>query len=409
MSLEGKPLQLSVSWHGTLTDLCQYYKPFQYLATGQNSLIIYRYLSREIFLSTFGVALVLVPIIVSGRLINFLTRAAPGELDFVFILEFIAYRLPSMLMLILPLALFLGVLLSYGKLYLESEMAVLKASGVSGKQLVLYALGPALGGALIVGSLSLYISPIAFNQLEIAYAERDAMSELDTLTAGRFQKIPGGRTVYTSDFSDNRRKMQKVFISQFNKDSEKLEITYAKSGSEQQINGKRYLVLENGFRYTGVPGNHEYEKLKYSQYGYLLPQRQLKIDTQEPHAKSTGFLFGSTQPKYLAELQWRLSLPLLAFIVVLIAVPLSHTSPRQGRYAQLIPTILLYLVYLSLLMSAREQVEEGSHPLIIWLVHLGFSLYGLSLIFFEQFWADLFNRLPSLSAITANLIKREKK
>jgi lipopolysaccharide export system permease protein len=270
---------------------------------------------------------------------------------------------------------------------------------------VVFALGPAIGGAMIVGSLSLYISPIAIDQLEVVYAKRDAMSELDTLTAGRFQKIPGGRTVYTSKFTDQRSKMDKVFISQINKSTGKLEITYAKSGFQMENDGMRYLVLENGYRYTGVPGTYQYEQLKYSQYGYLLPQRTLKIDREEPYAKSTMFLFNSNENKYIAELQWRLSLPLLAFIVVLIAVPLSRTNPRQGRYAQLIPTILLYLVYLSLLMSARDQVEEGANPGLIWLVHLVFFVYGLSLIFFEQFWTNLLNKLPSITVLSRALLK----
>jgi lipopolysaccharide export system permease protein len=368
-------------------------------------LIIYRYLSREIFFSTFAVALVLVPIIVSGRLINSLARAAPGEMDLVFILELILYRLPSMLMLILPLALFLGVLLSYGKLYLDSEMSVLKASGVSGKQLVLFALGPALGGAIIVASFSLYLSPAAYQALEVSFAKREALSELDTLTAGRFKKISEGRAVYTSEFNDNRSKMKQVFIAQLDKKTENLEIIYAKSGYQQTTKeGKRYLVLENGYRYTGIPGSADYQKLGYSQYGYLLPERQLVVDTAEPNAKMTEFLLSSDENVYKAELQWGLSLPLLAFIVVLMAVPLSRTNPRQGRYAQLIPCILLYLVYLTLLMSARDRIEGGASISLMWLVHSVFLVYGLSLIFFDQFWTRLFNKLPSVS----RLVKRAK-
>ena len=363
-------------------------------------MIIYRYLSREIFFSTFAVALVLVPIIVSGRLINTLARASPGEMDLLFVFELVAYRLPNMLMLTLPLALFLGVLLAYGKLYLESEMAVLKASGVSGKQLVGYALGPAVGGALIVASLSLYVSPLAYQLLEVSYAKRDALSELDTLTPSRFQKLSGGRTVYTSAFLENRSKMDKVFIAKVDKDSDRLEISYSQSGRVQvNADGRRYLVLQQGYRYTGVPGRADYQQLKYAKYGYLLPERKLEIDTSDPQTISTFELFGSNDTKLFAELQWRLSLPLLAFIVVLIAVPLSRTSPRQGRYAQLIPTILLYLVYLSLLMSARDKVEDGAHFGLIWTVHLVFFSYGMSLILFEQFWTKLFNKLPRLAVL----------
>ncbi|MEH6443214.1 MAG: LPS export ABC transporter permease LptF [Oceanospirillaceae bacterium] len=363
-------------------------------------MIIYRYLSREIFFSTLAVALVLVPIIVSGRLINLLNKISPGEMDLVFIAELIGYRLPSMLMLILPLALFLGVLLAYGKLYLESEITVLKASGVSGKQLVAYALGPALGGALIVAIFSLYVSPISFKALEMSYAKRDAMSELDTLTAGRFQKLPGERTVYIGDFLENRSKLKTIFVSQLDKKTGKLEITYAQSGVQQNSEkGNRYLELQDGYRYTGIPGALEYDQLQYAQYGYLLPKRKLVIDSDEPEAKTIQYLLNSEDNDYIAELQWRLSLPLLAFIVVMIAVPLSKTNPRQGRYAQLIPTILLYLAYLSLLVAAKHKIQDGSSIGLIWIVHLVFFCYGLSLIIFEHFWTNLFNKLPSITSM----------
>ena len=308
-------------------------------------------------------------------------------------------------MLTLPLALFLGVLLAYGKLYLDSEMTVLRASGVSSKQLVGFALGPAIGGALIVASLSLYISPIAFQALELSYAKRDALNELDTLTAGRFQKLPDGRTVYTSAFLEQRSKMDKVFIAKVNKDSDKLEISYSDSGAIQtNADGRRYLVLQDGYRYTGTPGMADYQQLKYFKYGYLLPERKLVIDTSDPWSKSTLELLGSSSPELIAELQWRLSLPLLAFVVVLIAVPLSRTSPRQGRYSQLIPSILLYLVYLSLLMSARDKVDQGGSVGLIWIVHAVFFVYGMSLIFFDQFWIKSLNKLPNMSS----LLKRNK-
>lgn len=363
-------------------------------------MIIYRYLSKEIFFSTFSVALVLVPIIVSGRLISLLSFATPGEMSARFILEMIGYRLPSMLMLILPLALFLGVLLSLGRMYLDSEMAVLRASGVSSKRMVIFALGPAVGGALIIGSISLYISPLAWQALEVSYAQQDSLNELDKLTEGRFQKLPGGRTAYTSSFSENRSKLDQVFIAQVDQRTGKLEITFAQSG-KQQINSdsKRYLVLENGHRYKGNPGEAEYEKLTYSEYGYLLPESKIQSSSDEPYAKSTRFLLQSDNPVYIAELQWRISLPLLAVIVVMIAVPLSRTSPRQGRFARLIPSIILYLVYITLLTTARDKVEDGSSILMIWFVHALFFGYGLSLIFMEDFWGRLFNKLPSLPSL----------
>ncbi|MGB1239252.1 MAG: LPS export ABC transporter permease LptF [Pseudomonadales bacterium] len=361
-------------------------------------MIIYRYLAREIFYSTFAVGLVLVPIIVSSRLVRLLSNAVDGDASLIFVAQMIFYRLPSMLMLIIPLALFLGVLLAYGRLYLESEIAVLRASGASSRKLLMFAMGPAFCGALIVGSFSLYVSPLAWQELEKVYAEQDSLNELDKLTAGRFQSLPGGGTAYTSGFSDNRRQLEQVFLSQVDRASGSIQITLADSGRQQNNDrGQRYLVLENGRRYSGQPGELTYETLEYREYGYLLPERKVVLSKDEASAKTSVELLASDNLEDLAELQWRLSLPVLALIVVLIAVPLSHANPRQGRYARLIPSILLYLAYVTLLTTAKDEIEKGASIIYIWMVHLGFLMYGLSLVYCEHFWTEQFNRLPKFN------------
>ncbi|MFC6671594.1 LptF/LptG family permease [Marinobacterium aestuariivivens] len=87
----------------------------------------------------------------------------------------------------------------------------------------------------------------------------------------------------------------------------------------------------------------------------------------------------------------------MALVVALIAVPMSRTNPRQGRFAKLIPSILLYLLYLTLLGAARSGVEDAETPVAaLWLVHGLFLALALNLIFAERFWEQLYHRLPSL-------------
>jgi len=368
---------------------------------GTDSLIIFRYIARELLISTLAVTAVLVPIIVSGRLIKFLSQAAPGELSPLFVLEFVAYRLPGMLMLILPLALFLGVLLSYGRLYLESEMAVLKASGMSPHKLTVFALGPAVLIAATIAFLSLYLSPLAWQKLQQSYAEQEALSELDTLSPGRFEAMGGSRTVYTSGFSENRSSMEQVFYSERDPKTGQLRVVFAQSGEQlkDEQTGKRFLVLQDGHRYSGFPGQADYQSLAFDEYGFLLPERSVEVTSADSEALDTQMLLQSNEPQHLAELHWRLSLPILALVVVAIAVPLSKTNPRQGRYSKLIPSVILYLLYLTLLTTARDQVEKGAPVVNIWLVHLGFIGVAATLIFAESFWEKVFQRLPSLPKI----------
>jgi lipopolysaccharide export system permease protein len=78
-------------------------------------------------------------------------------------------------------------------------------------------------------------------------------------------------------------------------------------------------------------------------------------------------------------------LPLLVFIVTLMAVPLSRVNPRQGRFLKLLPAILLYMAYLTMLIAARGALEKGKIPVALglWWVHAIFLIIGLGLLYWE--------------------------
>lgn len=364
-------------------------------------MIIFRYLSRQILLSALAVSAVLTVIIVSGRLIKFLTYAAAGELSPEFVLQLVGYRIPGMLVLILPLGLFLGVLLAYGRMYLESEMVVLRASGVSTRKLATLALGPALLVALIVASLSLYFAPLGRQMVEQIYNEQNEVSELDTLTPGRFQNLPGNsRTAYTGTIDSKQKQLDSVFLSERDPVSGKLRVIVAQTGSQVVTNPdteERFLVLKKGFRYEGVPGQADYQEVEFERYGFVMPKTNAVSRPLRIEAMTLNELAKRSEPKYQSELHWRFSMPLLALIVTLIAVPMSKTNPRQGRYAMLIPSILLYLFYLTLLTSAKGAIDDGKAPIFtLWAIHAAFFLFALSLIFADRFWEKIMNKIPSL-------------
>ena len=175
----------------------------------------FRYLSREVLLTFSAVSAVLLVIIMSGRFIKYLAQAAQGVLDPSVLLMIMAYRIPGFLQLILPLGLFLGVLLAYGRLYLESEMTVLTATGMSEQRLLSYTLAPALLVALICAWLSFFLTPQGVQNVAQILNEQDALTEFDTLVPGRFQSMRGGsRVTYTQELSSGRDELQGIFISE---------------------------------------------------------------------------------------------------------------------------------------------------------------------------------------------------
>ncbi len=354
-------------------------------------MIVFRYLSREVLVTLSAVSAVLLVIIMSGRFIKYLAQAAQGVLDPGVLFLIMGFRLPGFLELILPLGLFLGFLLATGRLYLDSEMTVLAATGMSQQRLMAYSLAPATLVALLVAWLSLGLAPQGVAQVARILNEQDALTEFDTLVPGRFQTMKNGtRVTYTESLSADRGELGGVFISekrlsQSNKERG-IGVLVAEKGSQViHKDGSRYLILENGYRYDGNPGKADYRAIKYETYGILLPKPEISGEIGEREAIPTSELFGSDNPRYQAELQWRLSIPLLVFVVTLLAVPLSRVNPRQGRFLKLLPAILLYMAYLSLLIAARGQLDKGKIPMALglWWVHGMFLLVGLSLLYWE--------------------------
>ena len=178
-------------------------------------MIVFRYLSREVLVTLSAVSAVLLVIIMSGRFIKYLAQAAQGVLDPSVLFLIMGYRMPGFLQLILPLGLFLGILLAYGRLYLDSEMTVLSATGMSNRRLLGYSMAPAAIVAVIVAWLSLGLAPQGVAEVAKIFNQQDAMTEFDTLVPGRFQAMKdGSRVTYTEGLSDDRGQLAGVFISE---------------------------------------------------------------------------------------------------------------------------------------------------------------------------------------------------
>lgn len=350
-------------------------------------MIVFRYLSRELLVTLSAVSAVLLVIIMSGRFIKYLAQAAQGALDPGVLFLIMGYRIPGFLQLILPLGLFLGILLAYGRLYLDSEMTVLSATGMSQQRLFLYTLGPATLVALLVAWLSLWVAPAGVLKTQQLFNEQDAMTEFDTLAAGRFQTLGSGqRVTYAGGLSEDRTELETVFIAERTGSGEDASVgVLVAEGGRQELtaDGNRYLVLHNGYRYDGRPGSADFRTIQYDRYGVLLPKPEVIREITDREAMPTRQLLGSDDLKNRAELQWRLAVPLLVPIVAFFAVPLARVNPRQGRFLKLIPAIILYMAYLALLVSARGWMEAGKTPAAIglWWVHLVFLAIGVMLNF----------------------------
>jgi lipopolysaccharide export system permease protein len=286
-----------------------------------------------------------------------------------------------------PIGLFLGVMLALARLSRDSEMAALSACGVGPARLLVPVGLLTLLVAAVISWLSLIETPNATRQIErIKDSAREAL-QLGALEPGKFATPDGGDTViYARDVTGDQ--LHGVFV-QRNVGDNVVVILAARGERVQDMKtGALSFVLYEGTRYEGVPGQKNFSIVEFGEHG--IPVRPDEDEeTDEPvETKSTGALLASANPEDRAELQWRLSAPLSLFVLAMLAVPLSRSSPREGRYSRLGVGLLMYIIYSNALSIARVWVERGylAEWLGMWSVHALAILTALLLLARESGW-----------------------
>lgn len=349
-------------------------------------MIISRYLTKEILNTLLAVTLVLLLIFFCKQLVRYLSYAAAGKLASNILFHLMGLEIPYLLALLLPLGLYLGIILVYGRMYAENEMSVLHACGLSVGRLI------SITGVLIsivstiVIILTLWVNPWLSSQKEKLISQSlSAENVLDTLQPGRFQvSSDGKRVMYVERMARDRKQVQNLFVanqgSPFNDDNTtSWSVISAEHGSQMKDSDThdKFMVASNGYRYEGMPGQNDYKITQFKTYAVRMPREVTISKRQEQESISTPKLWENYQdPESAAELQWRISVPIAAFLLGLLAIPLSYIKPRRGRYSQLIPAILIYIIYLNGLFIARAWIEQKILPINLgmWWVH-GLALF----------------------------------
>lgn len=332
---------------------------------------------REVALSTFAVASVLLVIITSGRFVKYLAQSAQGDFPAELIFNLMIFRLPSFLELILPLSLFIGILLAYGRMYMDSEMTVLRSCGFTTLRLIAYTLAPTAIVTVLVTILTLYISPMGINKVQRMLKEAEAASNIEGLLAAQFQiDKKSGRVTYFEEQGEGRAQMNNVFIARKVTGNEReLEIVVAEQGHLQQNESGKSIVLDRGYRYIGEPGELDYSITQFDEMGQRIVDTSPATIKMKEDAVPTQELWENRNRKhYQSTLNWRIALIILVPVVAVLALSFSRTNPRRGRYAAMFPAFLVYLLYLVALNAAREYVGKGGTfpSFAYWWVHLPF-------------------------------------
>lgn len=337
-------------------------------------MVIDRYLITEILQTLVAVLIVLLLIFMGRYFAVFLADAAAGEITSTVVIDLLLLRTISALNMMLPFSLYIAVLVAFGRLYRDNEMTALAASGLDISRVVLTVFGLGLFFAVIVAIISLWLSPWAEAQRSAIMVESEKISIVDTVLPGQFNELGKRKDAvfYVEDISDDRKTFKNLFVQiqvEGNLDIFTADSAYIYKDDET---GDRYIVLVDGYRYRGVPGQQDFVIQEYKKDAIRIVAPDSSPNSRQKRNVTTSELWHASSPRDQAELQWRFSMPLSTVLLAILGVVISRTSPRQGRFAKLFVAIMIYVIYNNLMSIARSWVEHSEVPVEvgIWWVHL---------------------------------------
>ncbi|OTQ08041.1 LPS export ABC transporter permease LptF, partial [Gilliamella apicola] len=350
-----------------------------------------------------AILFILLLIFFSQKLIRILSSAIEGNIPRDLIMPLLVLGVTNMADLILPLSLFLGVLVTFGRLYSDSEMVAMHACGVKKNlnyQVVFFL-------CILTCALTtincIWFGPWSSLKQDQLVENAKINPSLAGLLAGQFQQTPDGNSViYISNVDKNN--LENVFIAKINpKDNQRPSIIIAnkgKTGNDAQ--GNQIITLDDANRYEGTAQLKDFRITNFHNYMGIIKPKELDSNNDEINdVQQLGLtdLYETKTIKSEAEFYWRLTLiisvPLMAFLVI----PLSISNPRQGRLAQILPALLLYLVYFLLASSIKANAGKGRLDPALWFYIINLGYFVLAIIL--NCWDNLFMRKIRLKYIAS--------
>ena len=358
--------------------------PFHTEKKSKQHMIFQRSLLREFASTGIATFVVLLAITITTQLIRFLGYAARGNISTDAVLTFLGFASLRYLPILLSLTLFISVLMTLTRSYRDSEMVVWFTSGQGLNAWIRPVLIYAAPLVSVIAVLSLYLSPWSMGKTEEYRRQLESRDEVSAISPGVFKESRDAERVYfVEKLAANLTTVANIFVH--SEEDGQIGTTVAKRGYQETApHGDRFLVLQNGRRYIGPPGSAEFRIIEFEKYSLRIESSEAKAALPTVKSKSTASLMKENSAEATAELIWRAGLPISAFVLCLLAIPMSFVNPRAGRSVNLLFALFTYIVYNNLLSVSQARVAQGRMDFSVglWLVHAGMVI--LLIVMFAQ-------------------------
>jgi lipopolysaccharide export system permease protein len=347
-------------------------------------MIFQRALLREFATSALATFLVLLGITVTTQLVRLLGQAASGAVTSESVSALLGFTVVGFLPVLLSLTLFIAVLMTLTRSYRDSEMVVWFTSGLSLMRWVPPVLLFAAPLVFTIALLSFVLTPWAVGKSEEFRRMMDSRDDVATVSPGVFQESRrADRVFFVEEVSGTQNLVANVFVS--STQHGKTGVMVAVRGHQEVMpNGDRFLVLLDGRRYEGEAGSHEYKIYEFERYAVRIETSDTAVRAPTERMTPTLELVRAGTAAQLAELSWRIGLPLAALILALLAIPLSFVNPRAGRSMNLVLALLVYIVYNNVLSIVQAWIAQSRVGFMtgLWGVHA--AMFVLLLVLFYR-------------------------
>jgi len=316
---------------------------------------------REISRSMLAVGAVLIAIFASYDAASYLADAVSGLLPSSFILLFLALKTGIALEVLLPTTLYVAVVVSLGRMYRDCEMIALESCGVGMRHVFKPVFYFSFVVAVVVAVISLYVRPWSYEKIYRLKAQARSNFDISQMKGGQFYEIEyANLVIFAEKVKPSKNRGEQVFVSI--QDEEKQKVIFAQRAYQRtvELSGKQLLLLINGHMYEFTPDGQESKITEFQKASYIISPKNDLAQRYRRKAASTQHLASSDSLEDIAEFQWRLSTPLSAVLLGLLGALLSHTSPRQGKYAKVMLAVVVFAVYYNISVVAKNWVEKGA-------------------------------------------------
>ena len=343
--------------------------------------ILSKSFNLEVFKSTTSILIILFLLVIGSRFVSYFEQASEGLIDPSVILYAVFLRVPDFISLLLPLSFFIGILITVSRLYADREIYAYFSTGISPITLIKFIFPQAFIYMVFTLILSLYIAPVSKEISNELLKVNTFEEQIASLAPGEIYGIKGSKSFITVGENNETNLKNVIFFNDVGKDSILISADTLNISSSQL---DYELLFENGSLTAGVFSNDAKMISSFKKFEFPLVNDQTHTRT------SFENIFSSINIDDSLEYQWSISLSITILVLMVIAVYIGKVEPRQGRLSVILPGMLIYILYLSLLLLGRDHIAQNNQTnLNLIFIHLIFIFFAILLYLKDKFFISI--------------------